>query len=194
MSPAHFITDFADQAVMLPLAVVIAVGMLAAGWLRGALAWSLVISGMLAVMLVLKLWAGTCGEAMFGDQLQSPSGHTASAAAIYGGALSLLLHRTFRGMRMTLICAMVVALLVGISRIVIGAHSIIEVAIGAVVGVAAAMILERTAGPSPKTIRIVPMAAAAFVTMLVFHGLHLPAEAAIRKARVTWLPFGICRV
>lgn len=194
MSPAQYISDFADQAVLLPLACVIGIAMLAAGWLRGAVAWAVVISGMLAVMLVLKLWAGTCGESLFGNQLQSPSGHTASAAAIYGGALSILMRRSFRTMPAALICAGVIAFLVGLTRVVIGAHSVLEVAIGACVGVAAAMILERAAGPVPARAPMLPVVGAVVATMLVFHGMHLPAEAAIRKARIGWMPFGLCRV
>ena len=194
MSPARFITDFADQAVLLPLAAVIALGLWASGWRRGAIAWISVIGGMLIVMLALKVWAGSCGEILFGDQLQSPSGHTASAAVIYGGALSLLVHRALRGTPMTLICAGVFAAVVGVSRVVLGAHSVLEVSIGAFVGVTAAMILERTAGPLPTRIRVMPMLATIIVTILLFHGLHLPAEAAIRKAGLTWLPFTMCRV
>ncbi|MCW6508712.1 phosphatase PAP2 family protein [Lichenifustis flavocetrariae] len=193
MDSARYITDFADQAVLLPLAVVIGVAMLASGWQRGALAWTVVISAMLAVMLVLKIWAGACGEILFGDQLQSPSGHTASAASIYGGVIALMLRRTFRRVPLALVCAGVIALLVGATRVLIGAHSVLEVAIGAAVGVAAAVILEQTAGPVPSRLKMMPAVIAVLATVIIFHGLHLPAEAAIRKASVTWMPFGLCR-
>jgi membrane-associated phospholipid phosphatase len=194
MHVLRFITDFADQAVMLPIAAVIGVALLAAGWRRGALAWAVVICGMLFVMLVLKLWAGTCGEILFGDQLQSPSGHTASSAAIYGGAVSLLLRRTLPRVPVAFLCAGVIAALVGLTRVLLGAHSVLEVAIGAAVGVLAATLLARAAGPMPGHLRRLPALGAVAATLLVFHGLHLPAEAAIRKARMTWLPFGLCRV
>lgn len=193
MPALRYITDFADQAVLLPIAAVIGVAMLAAGWRRGAIAWAVVISGMLGVMLILKLWAGTCGEILFGDQLQSPSGHTASAAAIYGGALSLLLRRTLPRVPVAFLCAGVIAALVGLTRVLLGAHSVLEVAIGAAVGVSAAMLLARTAGPMPAHLRTLPAGGAVIAALLVFHGLHLPAEAAIRKVRITWLPFGFCR-
>ncbi len=192
MGVTRFITDLADQAVLLPLAAVIGISMLAAGWRRGALVWAAVISGMLGVMLFLKLWAENCGGFWFGDRLQSPSGHTASAAAIYGGALSLLLRRTFRSLPAAAVCAGVIALLVGITRVALGAHSVLEVAIGACVGVAAAVILERAAGPVPVKTPMLPVVTAVIATLLVFHGLHLPAEAAIRKVRLAWLPPSVC--
>lgn len=194
MQALRTITDFADQAVLIPVAIVIGVAMLAAGWHRGALAWTAVIGGMLGLMLVLKLWAGTCGEALVGEQLQSPSGHTASAAGIYGGALSLLLRRTLPRVPVAFLCAGVIATLVGLTRVLLGAHSVLEVAIGAVVGVAAAALLARAAGPMPAHLRTLPATGAVVAALLVFHGLHLPAEAAIRKMRVHWLPFGLCRL
>ncbi len=193
METFRYITDFADQAVMLPLAIVVGVAMLAAGWRQGAFAWVAVIGGMLAVMLVLKLWAGTCGTILFGDQMQSPSGHTASAAAIYGGGLALLLRRTLPQIPLALLCAATLAVLVGATRVLLGAHSVPEVVIGGCVGVVAALLLVRFAGPMPQRIRSLPAAGAILATLLIFHGLHMPAEAAIRKVRITWLPFGLCR-
>jgi hypothetical protein len=35
-----FVTDFADQAVVLPLALTICLALAVAGWRRGALAWA----------------------------------------------------------------------------------------------------------------------------------------------------------
>lgn len=196
MATLRFFTDFADQAVMLPLAVVVTVAMLAAGWRRGALAWATVIGGTLAVMLVLKLLAGTCGTVLLGSPLRSPSGHTASAAAIYGGGLALLLRRAWPRAPVALLCAGTLAVLIGITRVVLGAHSVIEVVVGGGVGVAAAMLLVRAAGPvpAPTRARSLPALGAVVATLLVFHGLHMPAEAAIRKVRLTWLPFGLCHV
>ena len=194
MSSLRYLTDFADQAVMLPLAAVIGVAMLAAGWSRGALAWTVVIGGMLAVMLVLKLWAGTCGAILFGDQLQSPSGHTASAAAIYGSGLALLLRRALPRLPLAFLCAATLAVLVGTTRVILGAHSVLEVVIGGGVGVAAAVLLVHAAGPVPPRTRSLPAAGAILATLVVFHGLHMPAEAAIRKVRLTWLPFAMCHM
>lgn len=194
MVTLRYLTDFADQAVMLPLAVVVAVAMLAAGWARGALAWATIIGGMLAVMLVLKLLAGTCGTVLLGSELRSPSGHTASAAAIYGGGLALVLRRALPGAPVAFLCAGTLAVLIGVTRVMLGAHSVVEVMVGGAVGVAAAMLLVRVAGPVPDRVRSLPAVGAVVATLVVFHGLHMPAEAAIRKVRLTWLPFGLCRV
>lgn len=193
MLSLHSVTDFADQAVVLPLAVVIGVAMLAAGWRRGAVAWVVAIGGMLGVMLVLKLWAGACGPVLVGDDLQSPSGHTASAAAIYGGGLALLIRRTLPRVPVAFVCAAALAIGIGATRVLLGAHSVLEVVIGGCVGVATATLLARAAGPMPPRFRSLPAAGAVLATLLVFHGLHMPAEAAIRKVRIGWLTIGMCR-
>ena len=49
-----FLTDFADQAVVLPIVVAVGVALLAQGWRRGAVAWALVVVVTFATMVVLK--------------------------------------------------------------------------------------------------------------------------------------------
>ena len=55
------VTNFADQAVILPLAVGIALVFALSGWRRGALAWTAAIGGTLALVLFLKLRFFVCG-------------------------------------------------------------------------------------------------------------------------------------
>ena len=57
----HFVTGFADQAVILPLSVCVVFGFALSGWRRGALGWATAVAGTLAVMLVLKLALIPCG-------------------------------------------------------------------------------------------------------------------------------------
>ena len=82
MRPAQFVTDFGDQAVLLPLAAGVTLVFALAGWRRGAVAWAAAVVGTLALMVVLKLVFLACGHLLPGSQLHSPSGHTAAAAAI----------------------------------------------------------------------------------------------------------------
>src|SRR5580700_3091621 len=55
-----FITDFADQAVILPLVFAIGIALLVQGWRRGAAAWTLAVLATFATMLVLKLVFMAC--------------------------------------------------------------------------------------------------------------------------------------
>ncbi|MCW3475589.1 hypothetical protein OL599_13475, partial [Rhodovastum sp. RN2-1] len=85
-----FVTDFADQAVVLPLAVAIALSLWLAGWGRGALAWCAAIAATFAAVGALKLAVFAFGAPPVLPDLRSPSGHTAAAALVYGGLAALL--------------------------------------------------------------------------------------------------------
>src|SRR4051812_50120493 len=86
----HFLSDFADLGLVLPLAGLVALTLAALGRRREALAWCLAIPGTLGAMAVLKVlvfvvigpqaWAG----------LGNPSGHAASATVAYGGVAALV--------------------------------------------------------------------------------------------------------
>lgn len=49
-----FLTDFADQAVMLPLALAVAIALAVMGWRRGAMVWLGIVCGTFGLMLGLK--------------------------------------------------------------------------------------------------------------------------------------------
>ncbi len=170
--PLTFITDFADQAVILPLVLVIGLGLLLQGWGRGAAAWAAAVIVTLATMLALKLVFMVCPAA----DLQTPSGHVAAATVVAGGMAALLL----RGRRVALLVAVLVAALIGATRLGLAAHSPIEVVIGAGVGMLGAWALVALAGPPPTTLNLRRIAVLAVTVVVIFHGLHLPAEAHIR--------------
>jgi membrane-associated phospholipid phosphatase len=186
------ITDLADQAVILPLAATVAAALALAGWRRGALAWCAVIGWILALMLVLKLASAACGHLLPGGELQSPSGHTAAAGAVYGGLLAGLVQRLAGHGRWTAACAAAAALVVGASRLALGMHTAVDVLVGGAVGVGGAMALTRLAGVPPLGMRLAPVAAAALVVIVAFHAFHLVAEAAIRDATTRVWPLSGC--
>jgi membrane-associated phospholipid phosphatase len=169
----RFVTDFADQAVMLPVVAAIGIALLAQGWRRGAAAWVGASAGTLAVMLLLKLVFIACPV----SDLRTPSGHVAAATVVVGGLAALLLRRP----RPALFVAIVAAVVIGISRLALGAHSMTEVAVGAGVGLAGALALIGLSGPPPESLSARRIATVATLVALVFHGLHLPAEAHIRS-------------
>lgn len=171
-----FITDFADQGVILPLVIAVGIALWLRDWRRGAAAWVLVVSATSAVMLVLKPVFLGCSLSLGALDLRSPSGHVAAATVVGGGLAALLLRR--RGMMLAL--ALLAGVIVAVSRLALGRHSIPEVALGAVVGLAGAWCLRGFAGEPPPGFGAGRIAAVAIAVALVFHGLHLPAEAEIR--------------
>lgn len=177
-----FITDFADQAVILPLVVVIAIGLWVQGWRRGAVAWITAIGATFSVVLVLKLMFIACGQ---GD-IRSPSGHVAAAIMVTGG-LGVVLRRT-SVLPLAILCGAVI----GVSRLMLGVHSLPEVMIGAAVGLMGAIAMIKLAGRVPETLKIGGMVVTGMVVVLALHGLHLPAEAHIKTSALRLL-YEVCR-
>lgn len=187
-----FLTDFADQAVILPLALAVAVTLFAQRWPRGAMAWLVAVGLTLGAMLALKLLLQACARPtglLDLMALQTPSGHVAGAALVSAGLASLLTGR--RGGPLLLGGGVAVA--IAVSRLVLGAHSFPEVVVGAVVGLAGAALVPRLAGPPPPGFSLRRTVLIAAAVLLLFHGLHLPAEAHIRAtASVLARYFGVC--
>jgi membrane-associated phospholipid phosphatase len=186
----RFITDFADQAVVLPVVVAIGIILLAHGWRRGAAAWVSAAIGTFALTLLLKLVFIACPVSFATGGLRTPSGHVAAATVLAGGLAGLLLRRS----RPALLAAVVAAVVIGVSRLALGAHSTPEVMVGAGVGLVGALTLISLAGAPPENLNAPRVAIVAAVVALVFHGLHLPAEAHIRSTalRLSHL-LGVCQ-
>jgi membrane-associated phospholipid phosphatase len=171
-----FITDFADQAVMLPLALAIGVALLTQRWYRGAGAWTFAVVATFSTMLALKLFFIACSASLGTTDLHTPSGHVAAATVVTGGLATLLLRRRAS----VLPVAALAAVVIGVSRLMLGAHSLPEVALGAAVGLAGALALLLLAGHPPPGLEVRRIAVIAFAMALLLHGLHFPAEAHIR--------------
>ena len=173
----RFLTDFADQAVILPLVAMVGVVLVAQGWRRGGAAWLAAIGATFAVMLALKLLFLGC-VAVFGPaDLRSPSGHVAAAAVVSGGVAAIF----GRGWRSVAAIALAAGFAIGGTRLGLRAHSWPEVILGAGIGLAGALALRRLAGPAPP-LRPRPLILAAAVVLALFHGRHLEAEIVIRQA------------
>ncbi len=171
----RYLTDFANQAVIIPLVLAVAVALAVQGWKRGALAWLLVVSATFMATLVSKLVFLTCSPVFGPPDLLSPSGHVAAATVVSGGLAAIL-----TGRRISIIpVAVLAACVIGFSRLVLGLHSLPEVVLGALIGLVGAVALMRLAGRPPE-LHPGPLIVVVIVVAALFHGLHLPAEAAIR--------------
>jgi membrane-associated phospholipid phosphatase len=182
--PVNYLTDFADQAVILPMVFAVAIVLAAQGWRNGALTWLVVVAGTFAATLAFKLVFLSCSPVFGPLDIHSPSGHVAAAAVVTGGLGAMLTHR-----RTTILpAAVLAATVIGISRLVLGDHTLPEVLFGALIGLTGAAALLRFAGPPPK-LRLTPLVLIILVVATVFHGLHMPAEAAIRHTALRLTAF-----
>ena len=173
----RFLTDFADQAVILPMVLATAVALTVQGWRRGAAAWLLVIGATFAALATLKLVFLACSASFGTDGLHTPSGHVAAATVVAGGLAALLLRR--RSVALPL--ALAAAIVIGISRLALGMHTPAEVLVGAGVGLLGAWALLMTAGPTPQRLDVRRIVVVAAAVVVIFHGMHLPAEAHLRS-------------
>jgi membrane-associated phospholipid phosphatase len=189
----NFLTDFADQAVVLPLAAVVCVLLAAFGWRRGAVAWALSVGGVLAVMLVFKLVVFACGWRVPWTGLSSPSGHTAASAVVYGGLLSLAAAPSVAGTVFAAMAGGLVALLFGLTRLALHVHTVADVVCGAAVGVAGAVLMRRFAGAPPRRPFWRRLVLAICTVALLFHGRRLEAETRIRWLALDVWPLSACK-
>lgn len=180
-----YLTDFADQAVIIPLVLAVAATLTMQGWRRGAIAWVVVVAATFAATLAFKLMFLGCSPLFGPMDVRSPSGHVAAATVVSGGLAAMLTRRRAS----ILPAALVAACVIGLSRLVLGMHSLPEVIVGALIGLAGAAALLRFAGRPPPTVGVAPLVAVVVVVAAVFHGLHLPAEAAIRHTALNLAKF-----
>jgi membrane-associated phospholipid phosphatase len=129
-------TWLGDSGLLLPAAALIALWLLVARatW-PAALLWVIVFGTGSSLVLLSKLafmgWG--VGSARF--DFTGFSGHTTLSASVWPVALWLMASRSSHAVRVTLACAgWVLALGIGLSRLVIQAHSIAEVAAGFLLG------------------------------------------------------------
>ena len=201
LGPMKFLTDFGDQAVVLPLAAAIAIMLLLGGWWRGAIGWIVAVPATLGIVLSLKIIFYACHASLPNWGIHSPSGHTASATVVYGGLLALLGEhsrggaRTIRHLLLLALAAVLLALLFGFSRVDLGVHTVPDVLVGGAVGIAGAILFVTLAGQPPRGFRRWVLGAVVLVTAMLFHGRELHAEETIQRIAISyWWPFiAACR-
>jgi membrane-associated phospholipid phosphatase len=169
------LTDLADIAVVMPLALLLAVLLSVAGWNRGALAWIFAVGVTLALAAATKLAVFALGSSPFLEGLRSASGHTAAGAIAYGGLLVLILGRGV-AIAVALPVALLAAGIFGATRLALGVHTPTDVVVGAAIGAAGVVLLARTAGPRPAGLPRLRLLLAVGILAGALHGQRLHAE------------------
>jgi membrane-associated phospholipid phosphatase len=177
-----FVTDFGDTAVTLPLAALTVIFLLISGWPRAAAVFALSLVGCGIAIGLVKLALESCGRPLLHTDITNPSGHAALSTAVYG-SLAVLFGCSVSPERRW-IPAVGAAILIGaiaVSRVVLDNHSVAEVAIGFLIGLAALALFYRamTAGPA-IALRGAWLAIAAVVLIATMHGSRWPIEEVVR--------------
>jgi len=186
MRVIEFITDFGDQAIVLPVVTVILISLgIQAQW-RAAYSWVVTCGFALGSVGVAKALLYACGWRLPSASaswlsVQSPSGHTVSTALIVGGICALFAGRSgWPAFRIAGAAATIAASLIAWTRLYLGAHSLAEVSIGLLVGVLATGLFVLLAGADLRRKRSPLMLIGVFAIAAALHGNRAPAEQLIR--------------
>jgi membrane-associated phospholipid phosphatase len=176
------LTDFGDAALLLPLAVAIALWLLARRPLTAAIGWLAALGLCMGGTALLKIYFLACP---LGD-FASPSGHVSFSVLVYGG-LAVILGAAASTTRRSLVIAAVIAAATGLiiaialSRLILGAHSPAEAAGGLAIGAGSLILFARAYLPCPPaSVPLRPLVLAMILLVALFHGRQLHAEALFR--------------
>lgn len=169
------ITDFGDLAVLLPLVAVVTVWLIAIRQPRAAIWWLVAVALCMGSTAVLKIYFYVCPPL---TDLRNPSGHTSLGTLVYG-ALTLAVATIVTGWKRVVVMASGAGFIaaIGISRVLIHFHSMLEVVLGSVVGICALALFARQFWlHHPREPRLRAMLVASIVLMVMLHGQELHAE------------------
>lgn len=168
----QFVTDFADQALILPTIALIGVWLLLAEPRRTAVAWVVACGAVLGTLFLLKLILPCTGLV---HVMRSPSGHTASAVLVAGGMLVLLAGPGRTRRIAAVLTGILIGAAIGATRLVLHAHTVPEVLTGAAVGALGLILFARTDLARPRLPPVTLLVGFIFLAFLL-HGVRLRAE------------------
>jgi membrane-associated phospholipid phosphatase len=167
------LTDFGDAAVLIPLASAILTWLLMAGGPRLAGWWVVSVGFCIGLTSILKIFFYGCPPA---SDIRSPSGHTAFSVLVYG---ALVLITTVQGTSWRRLLAVGIGfsliLSIAASRLLLDAHSLIEIGLGFMIGTVCLVLFSRRISTCGET-NVWPLLAAASVLVTILHGQELHAE------------------
>jgi membrane-associated phospholipid phosphatase len=175
----QFVTDFADQAVILPLIAVVALFLACAATPKSAALWLFCAGATLGLAAVLKIGFSGCLFASPVAGLRSPSGHTASAVFVAGGLTVVLAGPPRRFPLAPLLAGLAAGAIIAATRVLLGYHTCVEVLAGALAGLGGLACLATLWRPAPLPRKAVLLALCAG-TAIALHGVHLTAETWLR--------------
>ena len=169
------ITDCGDLAILLPLAAVLT------GWVLlvrkpGILkVWLAALALCIGGTAILKIYFFACPPL---SDLHSPSGHTSLSTLVYG-TLTLAIAANLKDWRrwLVVIAGTMFVVSIGVSRIIVQAHSIPEVLLGSVLGIGALSVFVVTyLGDVPARTYIGPLITVSVIVVILLNGHELRAE------------------
>ena len=172
------ITDIGDSAVLFGMVVAGCIYLLAAGCRKGVMVLIFAFIFASSLIGILKLLFMGC-NGFYKTTMRSPSGHTALSVGVIG-AYAMLIASQLKGWRIYIpyLFAVPLVIAIAVSRVMLGAHTVSEVALGLVAGGTTLLtvnwIVKR--GEKPKKFNIAALLLTVFLIAAILHGYRLPAE------------------
>lgn len=177
------LTEFGDAAVLLPIALALFFWLWRLPDKSVAVRWIVAVAVCVAVTAFLKMYLYRCPA---DSGLRSPSGHVSLSVLVYGGIGTVLSAQLTGWRQLAVICSMAAAVGgIAASRVLIEAHTALEVAVGFTIGLASLVLFAVHYPRDPA--RKVPLRALCVVTLLlmtILHGHALHAEEFLHRLDV----------
>jgi membrane-associated phospholipid phosphatase len=195
MHLVHLVTNLGDSALLVPASAVLLAYLLyvRSGRTAGIWATTLVLCACLTIVAKLALY--TCGAELSLADLRSPSGHTSLSVTFYGCCALMVGADKDPSIRWLLVLGSVAtALAIAVSRVLLQAHTIGDVAAGFAIGVLcvawfSSLYFARPASPMRWELALVTFSLVA----LLMYGRHWTLEGAIAHfARLLHANMQVC--
>lgn len=175
MAAIRTVTDLGDLAVLLPLTLVITLWLVVIRQSRLVVWWLVAVALCMGSTAVLKIYFYVCPPV---TDLHSPSGHTSLSTLVYG-TLTLAAAAAVAGWRRSMVMIAGAALIggIGVSRLIVHAHSIPEIVVGSAIGLCAlALFGAQFWACRPAELRLRPFVVLCAVLMVLLNGQDIRAE------------------
>ena len=172
----NHIGNFGHSAILIPASLTIILCLLWYDRRADALAVAAALGACLVATLIAKIAFQSCESQFSTLGIESPSGHASVSAAFYGCAALLVAAGRGLWMRACILAgAAAFVVLVGLSRIYVGVHTVPEVIAGMTIGAASLFVFQWLRGPKRRLVvplRLIaigiPVAAVLALTILTF--------------------------
>ena len=179
----EFVTSFGDAGLMVPTAIIIGVWLYIAQGRGAALLWLGLFSaaGLLVIATKVAFLGFGLGSRRF--DFTGISGHAMMSMAVFPVTLQLMGGTRRPAKRWLLLpLGIVLAAVIGVSRVQIGVHSVSEVVIGIVVGGSVALFFSLTAKLPAERMKTVPVISAVLLAVfLAGYGRPAPSQDMITR-------------
>ena len=179
--PVHLwfaITSLGGAGMTLPLALAIALWLAVGYTWRLAAGWLLLLGAAIGIVTITKLAFLGWGVGVRELDFTGVSGHATLSTSVYPVAFFLMFLPARPKLRVVgVLLGLAVGVAVGLSRVVLSAHSPSEAVTGCLVGALAALLFVRMAWEAkPGQLSAWPVTVSLLLLALLTHGVHVPTQ------------------